>query len=255
MSLNRKCFRDYARKMENVLSGVEPNIHKFWSYTKTVLGTNLSNTVPPLLHEGNLITSSVDKAKAFNNYFSQQCSLSPADINHSLPPFQCFTHEHLATVHITPNDVYDILIHLNINKSVGPEGISNRGLRYAADFISVPLSNIFNNSLSSSTYPQAWKHANVSPVHKKGDRNIIEHYRPISLLCNISKVFERLIYNAVHKYLTVNKLLTTRNSGFKKGDSTICQLVSICHKIYTGLDNHQHVRMVFLDASKAFDKV
>ena len=156
MSLNRKCFRDYVRKMENVLSGVEPNIHKFWSYTKTVLGTNLSNTVPPLLHEGNLITSSVDKAKAFNKYFSQQCSLSPADINHSLPPFQCFTHAHL--VHITPNDVYDIIIHLNINKSVGPDGISNCGLRYAADFKSVPLSNIFNNSLSSSTYPQAWKY-------------------------------------------------------------------------------------------------
>ena len=68
-------------------------------------------------------------------------------------------------------------------------------------------------------------------------------------------MFERIIYDTLYEYLVNNKLLTPKNSGFKKGESTICQLVSICHKLYEGLDNQKHIRMVFLDASKAFDKV
>ena len=255
VSLNRKCLHDYTHKMTTALSAQGQNIKKFWSYSKALLGKNKASTIPYLLVNGRTISTSVDKATKFNKYFSEQCTLPKSSLTHPLPRFQYVTNTRLSTVPISPEDVHEILSQLDINKSVGPDGISNRILRLAADSISVPLANIFQQSILSSTYPSTWKCANVTPVYKKNDRCNVENYRPISLLCNVSKVFERLVYNTVYKYLTLNKLLTPKNSGFKKGDSTICQLISICHKIHLGLENQKHVRMVFLDASKAFDKV
>ena len=71
----------------------------------------------------------------------------------------------------------------------------------------------------------------------------------------ISKVFEKIIYKDLNKCCTVNKLLNERNSGFKQNDSTVNQLIKMTHDIYTGLENKNDVCGVFLDVSKAFDKV
>ena len=68
-------------------------------------------------------------------------------------------------------------------------------------------------------------------------------------------MFERAVYNILYKYLTDNNLLNSKNAGFKKGDSTVNQLLYITDKISSALDVGREVRMVFLDAAKAFDKV
>ena len=96
---------------------------------------------------------------------------------------------------------------------------------------------------------------NVVPVHKKESKQEIKNYRPISLISNISKIMERVIYNRVYKYLIRNNLLTWRNSGFRSSDGIVNQLVNIVHNIYHDMDNGDDSVMVFLDASKAFDKV
>ena len=82
-----------------------------------------------------------------------------------------------------------------------------------------------------------------------------QNYRHISLLNNISKVFERPVYNTLYDYLISNNLLNPKNVGFKKDDSTTNQLEYITDKIYKAVDEGKDVRMVFLDAAKAFDKV
>ena len=68
-------------------------------------------------------------------------------------------------------------------------------------------------------------------------------------------MFERLVFNHLYQYLVSNNLLIEKNSGYKKHDSTICQLLLLCDKIYKGIDEQKEVRVVFLDASKAFDRV
>jgi len=95
----------------------------------------------------------------------------------------------------------------------------------------------------------------LCPIFKKSDRQTKSNYRPISLLCNVSKVLERLVFNKCYEYLIGKGLPTTRNSGIKQNDSTVNQVISILHKIYNGLENHNEARMVFLDVSKAFDRV
>ena len=97
--------------------------------------------------------------------------------------------------------------------------------------------------------------AYVVPVHKKSDKQILKNYRPISLLPICGKVFERLIYNSLFEYFIENDLISPNQSGFKPGDSCTNQLISITHEIYQSFDDGFEVRGVFLDISKAFDKV
>ena len=118
-----------------------------------------------------------------------------------------------------------------------------------------PLSLLFKFCLNNGTYPDCWKIANWVPIYKKCENYLRTNYRPVSLLCCPSKVFERLIFNGLYGFCTENGLLTYKNSGFKPLDSTVNQLIHILHSIYNGIEDHNDVCGVFLDVSKAFDRV
>ena len=97
----------------------------------------------------------------------------------------------------------------------------------------------------------------VVPIHKKGSRQCKSNYRPISLLPIFSKLFEKQLFDVIYDHLCANQLLTPNQSGFRPGDSTINQLLFITHKIYCAFDEmpSKETRAVFLDLSKAFDRV
>ena len=118
-----------------------------------------------------------------------------------------------------------------------------------------PLELIFNDRLVNGIFPSAWKKGNIVPVHKKNDKQRLNNYRPISLPPICSKIFERLIFNEMFGFFIENNLISQHQSGFKPGDSCINQLLSISHKIYQSFDKGFDVRCLFLDISKAFDKV
>ena len=90
---------------------------------------------------------------------------------------------------------------------------------------------------------------------KRKTNKTSKNYRPVSLLPICSKIFERIIYDNMLKYFLDNNLITPKQSGFRPGDSCINQVLSITHDIFTSFDNGLEVRGVFLDISKAFDKV
>ena len=92
---------------------------------------------------------------------------------------------------------------------------------------------------------------------RKEDKNLLTNYRLISLLPIFSKIFERVIYNSLFNHFQSNKVFTSSQSGFLPGDLCIAQLLSIIHEIQTAFGNNPtvDVRGVFLDISKAFDRV
>ena len=128
-------------------------------------------------------------------------------------------------------------------------------LKLCGDAICEPLLLIFNQALLSGSFPCDWKKANIVRLHKKGDKQTLKNYRPVSLLPICGKIFERLIFNEMFRFFLDNKLISTNHSGFKPGDSCIDQLLSITHEIYRSFDDELEVRSVFLDVSKAFDKI
>ena len=99
-----------------------------------------------------------------------------------------------------------------------------------------------------------WKRANVVPVHKKDDKQILKNYRPISLLPIAAKIFERL-YVRMFEFFIENNLTSKSQSGFRPVDSCINQLLSKAHEIYQSFDDRLKVRAIFLDTSQAFDPV
>ena len=119
-------------------------------------------------------------------------------------------------------------------------------IRIYNESVTIPLKIIFEKSFK--------KKANVVPIHKKEDK---KNYHLINLLPIFCKIFERVIYNSLFNYFLSNKLFTPSQSGFLPGDSSIAQLLSIIHEIQTAFDNNPtvDVRGIFLDISKAFDKV
>ena len=121
--------------------------------------------------------------------------------------------------------------------------------------IARPLARLFNLSLTTGIFPAIWKKANILPIFKKDDPSITTNYRPVSLLSRISTIFERIIFKHMFNYFRENFLISIWQSGFLPGSSTITQLLELYDQFCRAIDERKEVRIVFLDISKAFDKV
>ena len=205
--------------------------------------------------DGKFVSDFCEKANLFNNFFSSICT--PIQNTSILPPFLHRTNARITSFYVTKEDILLIIKNLDSSKAHGWDNISIKMIKICGESITVPLKIIFEQSLKENKFPEVWKKANIVPVHKKEDKNLIKNYRPVSLLPIFSKIYERVIYNALFNYFKDNKLFTPSQSGFLPGDSCIAQLLSIIHEIQTAFDNNpaDDVRGVFLDISKAFDKV
>ena len=111
---------------------------------------------------------------------------------------------------------------------------------------------LFNKSLCSGVLPELWKEALVIPIHKKGDKELAENYMPISLLCVLSKVLERYIFNRLINHLSSS--LSSWQHGFLSDRPTVTQMLCF-HRIGKALDNSLQSEVVYLDLFKAFDTV
>ena len=93
------------------------------------------------------------------------------------------------------------------------------------------------------------------PAHKKNSRQIMKNLLTYLAPPNLWKIFEKIIFDEIYEHLTANKRLSNKQSAFRPGDFTVNQLLSIIHDIYNAFEHHHDTRAVFLDISKAFDKV
>ena len=93
------------------------------------------------------------------------------------------------------------------------------------------------------------------PIYKAGDRGKAKNYRPVSLTCQLCKVFEKLVRDELVEHLESNGLLRGTQHGFRKWRSCLTNLLSILDRVTEELDNDGSVDVVYLDFAKAFDKV
>jgi hypothetical protein len=245
---------NYRQNLMKTLGDPTLTAKKYWSLIKRVYGSKKGMGIPVLEVGNKLCSTSTDKANALTEFFGkQQTLLEP--IGHQLPPLHMLTMQRLSLVETTPNEVRDILCSLDVGKAHGIDGVSVRLLKETSSSIDVPLCALINESFSCGKVPTSWKMANVSPVHKKNEKSKVDNYRPISLLSTLAKIQERIVYKRLYSFLMRNGLLTAKNSGFKEKDSAMCQLIKIVDNIYKALEDGKDINLVFLDVSKAFDKV
>lgn len=245
----------FKQSLSNKLSNPKISSKDYWHTAKQIYKAKSNSGIPTLTDNNKSFSTSIEKANLLNDYFASQQSLSNFNTIPTLPNPQLVTNKELQNITATEEEVKKILKSLDTSKASGPDSISNTMLKEAGPAIAKPLTKLFNRSLSSGKFPNAWKHANVTPIFKKNNRECKENYRPVSLLSNPSKVLEKIVFKRIYEYCKQNNLLTWRNSGFKPLDSTINQLIYITNSIYLSLEEGKDVCMVFLDVSKAFDKI
>ena len=106
----------------------------------------------------------------------------------------------LDSIIVGEDEVLDQLKILDCNKSYGPDSISPHFIKLATDALVKPLTQLYNLSLCQGVFPSAWKRANVVPIHKKSSKQLADNYRPVSLLCILGKIFERIIYKHIYNF-------------------------------------------------------
>ena len=214
-------------------------------------GLSLSD-IPPIQFDNKVYYLPEEKAEVFNQHFVNNSTLNGTD--DGLPLLE-ESDVILPQLVITDEMIIYVIKNLDPNKAVGPDLIHNKLLIKAMDVIVKPLKILLNRSLNEEKFPSSWILAHVTPIYKKGERDLCGNYRPVSLLSCVGKIMERCVQNHVYGFLKSNDLLTSSQSGFIPGDSTIFQLLVMYDDFCKSLDNKIMSQSVFFDISKAFDKV
>ena len=245
----------YFAKVGCTLSNPSTGSKLYWSLVNKMLNKAKIPEIPPLLENDVFVLDFASKAQIFNDYFILQCTTldTGSDVPHDLPT-NC---SQLAEFSISDEKILTIIRNLNPNKAHGWDEISVRMIKMCDASLVKPLKLIFEKCLSQGIFPEKWKRANIVPVHKKIEKNLKTNYRPISLLPIFGKVLEKLIFDSLYSHLTSENFLNPNQSGFRPCDSTINQLLSITHTIFEAFDCNPtlEVRSIYLDISKAFDRV
>ena len=222
--------------------------------TPSTLWRTLKSTLPQSVSSSwnALGPDHVSIANSLNDHFISISSSKP-----SLPPPSCSYSPHsiLSLSPTTPEWCEKVLGSLKSTSTCDLDNIPSFPLKSSKSIICYPLSSILNSSISLSTFPSAWKCSSVRPLHKGGSQTCLSNYRPISILPTCSKLLEKHVKEQLSHHLESNNLLYSYQSGFRSGHSTQSLLLHCTNAWYTALDQKQYVGVLFLDVSKAFDKV
>ncbi|KAK4828051.1 hypothetical protein QYF61_023089 [Mycteria americana] len=149
--------------------------------------------------------------------------------------------------------VRDLLQHLDIHKSIGPDGIHPRVLRELVEVLTKPFSILYQQSWLTREVPVKYSLANVTPIYKKGRKEDLGNYRPVSLTSVLGKVMEQISLSAIMQHVQDNQVIRPSQHGFMKGRSCLTKLISFYDKVTHLVDEGKAVDVVYLDFNKAFD--
>ena len=206
------------------------------------------------LSDGRCTQNMIESANELNAYFVSVFSESSRIT------------ETTTNINIVENPLYSLykfnteqvrlrLLSLNNRKAAGPDGISNTILKQNSYALAPHLTVLFQHSLDKGIVPDEWKDANVTPIHKSGATDVAANYRPISLTFCVCKVMERFVYDWISTYLRLHSPLHSSQHGFQQSQSCTTQLLEYCNDITLSLDCKECMDVIYLDFSKAFDKI
>ena len=215
-------------------------------------------SVTALKVNGTSITNPLEISKEFNNHFANIGPKLASEINNNGENHQRYltgTDKRFELHPTNSNKVFSLLNKLDKSKATGLDNISARLVRECADIISVPICDIFKQSIRQGIFPDDWKNARVTPLFKQGDRGNVNNYRPISVIPIVAKVFERIVYEQLYAYLEEHEILCKNQSGFRAIHSTVTALLEATDAWAYNIDIGKINAVIFLDLKKAFDTV
>ena len=256
-----KVIKDAKYKFDyNTVKECGNNPKHLWNIINIKLGKNKvqSNRITNVYNQDNeKIEDQKEIANVMNKYFCEVGSELSKKIKQLTNKSINMPKPNRASMFLEPTDAFEINLIINNmkNKAGGVDSINTKTLKTLANYIIIPLEHVINLCIEKSIWPNNLKIAEVVPIYKAGKKSCISNYRPISLISNIAKIFEKIVYNRLYKFLQKHKILSDLQFGFVKNKGTTDALSYISQRIYENLDKSKPMIATFLDLSKAFDTV
>ena len=247
-----------GKKEKEAISRIKKNPAAFYAYAKKFSKT-FSGIGPLMKENGDIITEPEKVAEALKEQYEKVFSTPKEEFEIEDPKEYFKTTEsitNIQTVVVTYADVREAINELSENAAPGPDGVPAVLLKRCRDSLSGPLAVLWQKSLRTGDIPDIFKLAFITPIHKPGNsRSLPENYRPVSLTSHLVKTFERILKKTLQNFLELNLVLKDNQHGFRSKRSCLSQLLSHYNEVLKGLEEGHNVDSVYLDFSKAFDKV
>lgn len=232
----------YENNIETLL---KTNPRCFFSYTKSL---QKSNHLPAIMR---FKTRTAENMKATTNLFAEYFS-SVYTTNNTTNDVVC-NNNCDNYFDFSELDIINIINKMDKNKSSSPDGIPIIFYKNTIQSIIKPLVLIFKSSISQMKYPETFKISHITPIHKAGNIDNVENYRPISIISTISKIFDKLLFR--HLLSRVSHLISPLQHGFTAGKSTETNLIEYVEYLIENMKNGGQVDSIYMDLAKAFDKI
>ena len=243
---------------ESVLS-VSNNGKKLWQLINSKVNKKQKkfSKINRIVVDNKKITDDLEIAKEFNEFFSKIGKTLSDKIDPPPNTELTLPDSNSETIYLQPVNYFEIekIIQKMKVKKGGVDNINTKVLKAIYIYIADALFYISNLSIHLGVWPDALKKADIVPIHKSGKKDTLNNYRPISLISNIAKILEKLIYNRLYKFLMDNKIISEKQFGFLRKIGTREALYNVSQMLYSNLKKSQPVIASFLDLAKAFDTV
>ena len=220
-----------------------------------------SKGIPTQLSIGNqLVTSAKKIAQHMNEFFLNKVDTIRAGMTaarftmHKVFEIMSTKSCKLQLSHVTLSKVEKVLKSLSNSRSTGTDELDNFSLKLAADLVAQPVHHIVTLSITQKKFPQSWKYSKVIPLHKKDEVLERKNYRPVAILSPLSKVLEKIIYEEIYSYFTMNKIFHPSLHGYRKHRSTQTALLQMYNQWVQAASDGHLCGVVLLDLSAAFDQ-
>ena len=238
---------------------------ELWKLIKSVGDStlNMAADITLKVEGGEVIDHPKDVAQYLNKYFLRKVENikkeTPIDPEKSLDyTLQYIRDKRIPTMEfstVTPQDVSKIIAGLKNTKALGIDDISTQILKKFNMTLAPYITHIVNKALYTSTYPSMWKTGIVSPVPKKGDLTLPQNWRPVTLLCSMSKILETIMNRQLKKHIETNNLLSKNQHAYQTAKSCSTAWADIDVFVNQALDKNKLVPALLLDMSAAFNLV
>ena len=250
--------RTKAQFFETTVEENRFNPKNMWKQLKLALPSSKSKLPNQIRTEHEILENPKQIADEFNRFFSTVAQ----KLTENLPVYEKEKYQRKVSddtkFTIPPmNEQYVVkqIESMGNGKATGLDNISVRLLKIAKNAVSRHITHILNMSIQSGHVPSLMKAARVVPIHKSGDVEDTNNYRPISVLPTVSKILERYIHGLLYDYLESLNLIAKSQSGFRHLHSTATALVKVYDQLLESIDAGKLIGVVFIDLKKAFDTV
>ena len=244
---------------EKMLKTSDKNTSKIWKIINNLSNRKTQEEQFPnqLDINENSFTKPIDIVNNLNNYFANiglQTGIKKSDAPNTPNKIKSISNSFF-WLDVTEIEIFNIIKSLDSNKANGYDNISVKILKKINSHVCKVISELINQSYYESKYPDSLKLAKVIPIFKSGSKKLPGNYRPISILSNLNKIIEKVIYNRLYSFFTKNNILNSSQFGFREGHSTTMALSEFVEGVLKKFDKGEAVCAVLLDLSKAFDTV